>query len=341
MKVDGAILAHSPGDAAAAARQLEELGYDGGFTFEGPHDPFLPLAIAAEHTERLELSTAVAIALVRSPLTLAQLGYDLQLQSRGRFVLGLGPQVKAHVERRYGMTWSLPLARMRELVQAIRAIWAAWHEGEKLDFRGRFYTHTLMPPVLAPGSNPFGLPRIFLAGVGRRMTEVAGEVADGHIVHPLHTRAYLDDVLLPAIETGRARAPRTRDPFEVSCQVMVATGDDDDEMTTAITAAKMQIAFYGSTPAYRHVLEHCGRADVHAELHRLSRQGAWVEMAARIDDALLDSIAIVGPRREIARRLLERYGGRVDRISPVAPATPEPAALASVVAGLKSSSPGA
>jgi probable F420-dependent oxidoreductase len=334
MKVDGAILSASPGDAGPAARRLEELGFVGGFTFEGPHDPFLPLAVAAEATERLELATAVAIGLVRSPMTLAQIAYDLQLQSRGRFTLGLGSQVRAHVERRYGATWSRPVARMREVVAAIRAIWASWHEGVKLDFRGEFYTHTLMPPIFNPGPSPYGLPRIWMAGVGARMTEVVGEIADGHIVHPLHTAGYLERVLMPALERGLQRSHRRRDQFDVSCQVLVATGDSDEALETARSAVRMQIAFYGSTPAYRHVLEHEGLGALHHELHRLSRQGGWTQMAGLIDDALIDKIATVGRYDEVARALASRYQGIADRVSLISPATPDATELAPVVHAL-------
>jgi probable F420-dependent oxidoreductase len=202
LKVDGAILVQNPADAGPAARRLEQAGYDGGFSLEGPHDPFLPLLVAAGQTERLELATAVAIAFARNPMLLANLGYDLQLHSKGRFVLGLGSQIRPHIEKRYSMRWSKPAARMREMVLAIRAIWKCWQEGAGLDFRGEFYTHTLMPPLFNPGPNPHGLPKIFLAGVGPKMTEVVGEVADGYFVHPFHTPEYLQKVTLPALRRG-------------------------------------------------------------------------------------------------------------------------------------------
>ena len=208
MKIDGALLVDDPADAGPAAQRLEEAGYDGGFTFEGRHDPFLPLTVAAQGTERLELATAIAVAFARNPMTLANLGYDLQLLSRGRFILGLGTQIRAHVERRFSSTWSRPAARMRELVLAIRAIWDCWQGGAKLDFRGDFYTHTLMTPVFDPGPNPHGLPRIFVAGVGPRMTEVAGEVADGFFVHPFHTPEFLAQTTIPALHRGLARSGR-------------------------------------------------------------------------------------------------------------------------------------
>ncbi len=335
MKIDGGLLVDDPAEAGPLARRLERLGYDGGFSYEGRHDPFLPLVVAAQQTERLELMTAIAIAFARNPMTLANLGYDLQLLSRGRFVLGLGTQIRPHIERRFSMGWSRPAARLRELVLAIRAIWDCWQQGRPLDFRGEFYTHTLMTPVFDPGPNPHGLPRIFCAGVGPRMTEVVGEVADGFFLHPFHTRAYLEQVTLPALERGRARASRSREDFEIAAQVILATGSRDEELEVARNGARAQISFYGSTPAYRPVLEQLGRGELQEELRSLSKQGRWLEMAGRVDDALLEQIAVVGPREEIPRRLAKRFGGRVDRLSLVAPFAAEEGLWSDIVSSLK------
>ena len=337
MKIDGAILAASPGDAGPAAQALEQLGYDGGFTFEGPHDPFLPLAVAAEHTERLELATAIAIAFARNPMTLAYLGNDLQLHSSGRFILGLGSQIRPHIEKRFSSSWSRPAARMRELVLAIRAIWRAWNQDEKLDFRGDFYTHTLMTPVFNPGQNPYGTPRIFVAGIGPKMTEVAGEVADGFFVHPFHTPEFVETLTLPALERGLATAGRAHENFEIACQVMIASGSTEEEFTAARNAARAQISFYGSTPAYRPVLECHGRGELQSELNRLSKQGHWLEMAGLIDDGLLEQIAVVGEPDEVAPKLRARCQKFADRISLVAPTVPDPAAWLNVVRELKRS----
>ncbi len=335
MKIDGAIMAASPGDAGPAAQALEQLGYDGGFTFEGPHDPFLPLAVAAEHTERLELATAIAIAFARNPMTLAYLGNDLQLHSSGRFILGLGSQIRPHIEKRFSSTWSRPAARMRELVLAIRAIWRAWNQGEKLDFRGDFYSHTLMTPVFNPGQNPYGTPRIFVAGIGPKMTEVAGEVADGFFVHPFHTPKFVETLTLPALERGLATAGREREDFEIACQVMIASGSTEEEFTAARNAARAQISFYGSTPAYRPVLECHDRGELQTELNRLSKSGRWLEMAGLIDDDLLEKIAVVGSPDEIASKLRARCEKFADRVSLIAPLTPDPATWTSVVRELK------
>ena len=337
MKIDGAILAASPGDAGPAAQALEQLGYDGGFTFEGPHDPFLPLAVAAEHTERLELATAIAIAFARNPMTLAYLGNDLQLHSSGRFILGLGSQIRPHIEKRFSSSWSRPAARMRELVLAIRAIWRAWNQDEKLDFRGDFYTHTLMTPVFNPGQNPYGTPRIFVAGIGPKMTEVAGEVADGFFVHPFHTPEFVETLTLPALERGLATAGRAHENFEIACQVMIASGSTEEEFTAARNAARAQISFYGSTPAYRPVLECHGRGELQSELNRLSKAGRWLEMAGLIDDGLLKQIAVVGEPDEIAPKLRARCQKFADRISLIAPTVPDPAAWLNVVRELKRS----
>ena len=335
LKVDGALLAQDLAHAGGEAKHLEELGYDGGFTFEGPHDPFFPLLLAARETSRLELATAIAIAFARTPMLLANLGYDLQAFSRGRFILGLGSQIRPHIERRFSMPWSRPAARMRELVLAIRAIWRCWDEGEKLDFRGEFYTHTLMTPFFDPGPNPFGCPRIFLAGVGPRMTEVAGEVADGFFVHPFNTIESIRDVTLPALERGLSLSGRERSAFQISHQLMIVTGANDEELGRARSAVRSQIAFYGSTPAYRLVLESRGWGALQPELNALSKRGRWVEMAGLVSDEMLEAIAVCAPPSALAAKLRERTRGFADRVSLVAPWTPDPARWSEVIRELR------
>ena len=194
IKVDCSMITRDPAEASEASKNLENLGYDGAYTFEGPHEPFLPLAAAALATEKLELSTSIAVAFSRNPMTLANIGYDLQLMSKGRFTLGLGSQIKPHIEKRYSMSWSAPAKRMKEMVGAIKAIWGCWHEGRDLDFRGEFYKHTLMTPFFNPGENPFGIPKIYVAGVGPLMTQAAAESGDGFIVHPFHTTKFLENI---------------------------------------------------------------------------------------------------------------------------------------------------
>jgi len=278
---------------------------------------------------------AIAVAFARNPMLLANLAYDMQLLSKGRFILGLGSQIRPHIERRFSMPWSRPAARMRELVLAIRAIWASWEEDARLDFRGEFYTHTLMTPVFNPGPNPFGLPRIFCAGVGPRMTEVVGEVADGFLVHPFHTPEFLRQVTLPALDRGRERGARARGDFEIGAQLILALGDDEESLQAAKNGARAQISFYGSTPAYRPVLECEGCGDLQTELHRLSKEGRWLEMAGRIDDSLLERIAVVGGRAEAAAKIRARCAGLVDRVSLIAPFSPDPGLWADVVRGIK------
>src|SRR2546421_2255789 len=317
------------------ARAIEAVGYDGIYSFEGQHDAMFPLLLAAEHTERVQLTTAVVIAFGRTPMTLAQAAYDLQLASRGRFNLGLGTQIRPHIEKRYSMTWSKPAARMRELVLAVRAIWASWHEGAKLDFRGEFYTHTLMTPFFNPGPSPYGPPKVFLAAVGEHMTEVAGEVCDGLLAHGFTTERYLREVTLPALERGMARAGRRREDFQVSYPGFVVTGDSEEQRAAAAAGVRRQIAFYGSTPAYRPVLELHGWGDLQDELNRLSKQGEWTKMGEMIDDEVLATFAVVAPPEEVAPRLRARVGELVDRISFYAPYASDPQRWRKMLADLK------
>ncbi len=335
MKIDGGIPATGTEGIAAAARRLEDLGYDGGLTAETSHDPFLPLVIAAEHTETLELGTGIAVAFARSPMILANLGYDLQTFSKGRFRLGLGSQIKPHIEKRFSMPWSHPAARMRELILAMRAIWTCWNDGTPLDFRGEFYRHTLMTPFFVPGPNPYGDPHIELAAVGERMTEVAGEVADGVILHAFTTRRYVEEVTLPALERGFARSGRTRADFEISGPLFIVSGTNEEEFVKAREGTKQQIAFYGSTPAYRGVLELHGWGDLQTELNRLSKQGEWVAMGELITEDILDAFAVVAEPEAVPKAMLARYGGIVDRLSFYAPYESEPERWKQVLAGFK------
>jgi probable F420-dependent oxidoreductase len=295
------------------AARIEAHGLDCGVIFESSRDPFLQVLLAAQKTKRLEIATGVAIAFARSPMIVAQTANDLQALSRGRFVLGLGSQVKAHIEKRFSMPWSRPAARMREFVQAIRAIWRAWETGEKLEFRGELYTHTLMTPMFSQGPNPFGTPRIFVAGVGPKMIEVAGEVGDGMYVHPLNTPTFLTDVLLPTLHKGFTAAGKQRSDFEVSCQTIVMMGNSDEQIQTARNKAKGQISFYGSTPAYQVVLDHMGVGELQPELNRLSKQGKWFEMMGLVSDDMLDDIGVSGTPAQLGAQIVARNGGLVDR----------------------------
>ncbi len=335
MKVDGVLMVEGLDRVGSAAKELEALGYDGALTAETSHDPFFPLLLAAEHTERLELGTGIAVAFARNPMTLANVGYDLQAFSKGRFILGLGSQIKPHIEKRFSMEWSHPAARMRELVLAMRAIWACWNDAEKLDFQGEYYRHTLMTPFFNPGPNPYGNPKVFLAAVGERMTEVAGEVCDGIIIHGFTTERYLREVTLPALERGWARAGKDRAAFEITGPMFVVTGSNEDEMENAARMVRQQIAFYGSTPAYRGVLELHGWGELHPELNALSKQGKWVEMGDLIDDDVLTTFAVVGEPQQIPVLLGDRFGDVLDRLSFYAPYQTDPDLWTRVIAQLK------
>lgn len=334
MKVDGGLfneLARAP----ELARALEQQGYDGCWTGEINHDPFLPLLLAAEHTSHLELGTSIAVAFARNPMIVANLGWDLQSYSRGRFILGLGTQVKAHIEKRFSMPWSHPVRRMREFVLALHAIWSAWRDGTELRFEGEFYTHKLMTPMFTPEPQPFPAPKVFLAAVGEAMTEMCGEVADGLLAHAFTTTRYLHEVTLPALQRGMRQSGRDRSGFEVSCPVFIVTGDDDAEMAAGAAGVRKQIAFYGSTPAYRGVLELHGWGDVATELHRLSRQGEWDVMGALIDDEMLEAFAVVAPVDTLAAALKSRCDGVIDRVMPSLPRTLSEATVTAVLHELR------
>jgi probable F420-dependent oxidoreductase len=334
VKVDtGLPMSTDPSVIVEAAKEAERQGWDGLLTAETAHDPFFPLLLAAEHTERIELGTGIAVAFARSPMIMANVGYDLQAFSEGRCILGLGSQIKAHIEKRFSMPWSHPAARMREFVMAMRAIWASWNEGEKLDFQGEFYRHTLMTPFFNPGPNKYGTPKVFLAAVGELMTEVAGEVCDGILLHGFTTERYVREVSIPALERGWEKAGRNRGDFEVTGPMFVVTGTTEEEFAAARAGTKQQIAFYGSTPAYRGVLELHGWGDLQGELNRLSKQGEWETMGELITDDILGTFAVVGEPEEIPKLMLDRYGDVLDRISLYAPYRSDPDRWAAVLAG--------
>jgi len=332
MKIDGGI-GFDPSGIAEQAANAEASGYDGVWSAETSHDPFLPIAVGAAATEKLEFGTGITVAFARNPMTLAVVANDLQLLTRGRFMLGMGSQIKPHITKRFSMPWSHPALRMREMIQAIRAIWKSWETGDKLDFRGEFYTHTLMTPFFNPGKNPYGNPKVLLAGVGEHMTEVAGEVGDGFLVHGFTTERYLREVSLPALERGAAKGGKTRDDLTVSYPGFVVTGTDDESTEAAAAAVRQQIAFYGSTPAYRPVLELHGWGNLQSELNTLSKRGEWVKMGELIDDDVLNAFAVVCPLDEVAREVRNRFEGMIDRFSFYAPYRVDPEAWKDVLAG--------
>ena len=314
MKVDGNLITDLAA-VPARVKELEDLGYDGAVSVETNHDPFLPLVLAAEHSNRIELLTEVAIALARNPMTVAYSAHDINVQAEGRLVLGLGSQTSAHITKRFGMPWSSPAARMREFILAVKAIWANWNEGEPLKFRGDFYQHTLMTPFFSPGQSPFGRPRVYLGALGEKMAEVAGEVADGILVHPMATERYMREVTLPAIDRGLAKAGRSRADFTVGITPFLVSGPDEKSAADALLAIRLQIAFYASTPAYRPVLELHGWGDVQPELNSLSKEGRWLEMGEVISDEMIDTFAVQGSLDRLADAILERFAGIPDRVS--------------------------
>ena len=316
MKIDAMSFAKDLVSASEGAKRCESEGYDGIWTGETTHDPFLACLLGSQATQNVSVGTAVAIAFARSPMTVANSAYDLAQLSQGRFVLGLGTQVKAHIRKRFSMPWSDPAARMREYVLALRAIWSSWQDGTKLDFAGEYYTHTLMTPFFSPAPHEYGPPPIYLAAVGSLMTKVAGEVCDGFHFHAFTTPKYLENVTLPSLLEGRARAGHSSlDGFTIAGPAFTCVGRDEKELAVAVAGTKKQIAFYASTEAYRSVLDHHGWGDLQPELLRLTRENRWAEMADVIDDEVLNTFAAVGDVDTVAKELHKRWSPVAQRIS--------------------------
>jgi probable F420-dependent oxidoreductase len=329
MKIDTTIMG-SLLDSAPRAHAAEEVGFDGVWVAETAHDPFLALGAASATTSRVTLGTNIAVAFARSPMTVAITANDLQTMSRGRLVLGLGSQIRPHITRRFSMPWSSPAARMKEYVGALRAIWQAWAEGGPLDFQGEFYRHTLMTPMFSPGPNEFGLPPVYLAAVGKRMLTVAAEAADGLLCHPFVTERYLREVIMPTLTGSRPDLTG----YAICGMPIVATGRDEAEQAQSLAAARMQIAFYASTPAYRPVLDLHGWGGVYDEMHALSLAGRWADMGERLDDEVVRTIAIVAEPDEVAAALDERFGGMLTRCALSTRAGVDPATWAPTVAAI-------
>ncbi len=311
MEIIAGITAPLNGIAEEAA-ELESMGADVLGAAELGHDPITQLLLASTGTERVKLMTGIAVAFARSPMTLALAAHDVNSVSGGRLMLGIGSQIKPHIEKRYSMPWSKPAARMREYVLALKAIWAAWYEGAPLDFRGEFYNHTLMTPMFTPPDGEHGAPPVLVAAVGPLMTENAAEVADGILLHAFTTEEYVRTVTLPAMEAGLDKSGRGRSDLKIVGAPFLVTGSTEEEFAQVKLAAVNQIAFYGSTPAYRGVLESVGYGELQGELNAISKQGKWVEMGQCIDDALLEKIAVVGEPQEIGTKLVQRYGDIFD-----------------------------
>lgn len=317
MRLDASLPPTSLSAIPQYARAAEEKGFDGLWSSETMHDPFLPGPLIAEHTQRIHFGTAVAIAFARSPATLAYTAWDLAQASGGRFILGLGTQVKGHIERRFGMSWpESVVGKLREQIAAIRAFWYAWQMGEKLNFRGDHYKLTLMSPFFNPGKIACPDIPIYIAGVNTGLARLAGEIADGFHVHPLHSKRYLEEVLLPAIAEGAAKAGRDPAAIQVFAPAFVVTTPEDDLFVRA------QIAFYASTPSYRKVLAVHGWQEVGQQLSGLVARGSWGEMTALIDDEILNTFAVVAKTANLADALVNKYEGLVDRLGLYLPFVP-------------------
>jgi probable F420-dependent oxidoreductase len=301
-------------DIAAVATEAEARGVGGLFVAEAAHDPYIALALAGIATSRIQIGSSVAIAFARTPMSTAYTAWDVHRLSRGRLVLGLGTQIKPHITRRFAMPWSSPAPRMAEYVEALRAIWDSWQHDAKLDFQGDFYHHTLMPPLFNPGPIEGGPPPVWLAAVGPRMLATAGKVADGLICHPLLSRSYLDEVIVPTVAAGRASGEHADKPFTTSVLCMVATGRTEEDLAAAIAGTKRQIGFYASTPAYLPVLEHHGWGDLHTEAHALTKSNRWAELGDLVDDEVLAMFAVVGDLEAARAEFRTRFAGSAQRI---------------------------
>lgn len=322
MKLDTALPLTSLSGVPALARAAEEIGFDALWTAETSHDPYLPLALAAEHTERIRCGTAIAVAFPRSPLVHAQIAWDLQAQSNGRFLLGLGTQVKGHNERRFGIPWEAPGPRLREMIVTIRTIWDCWQNGTKPSFEGAYYRFTLMTPFFNPG--PIAHPKIpiYIAGVNEYMCRLAGELCDGFHVHPLHSMRYLRESLLPEVQQGLTKSGRTRADLTLSTSAFVITGANAAEIERAKDPVRMQIAFYASTRTYVRVLETHGWGDVCTRLNEKAAKGDWNGMAGEITDEMLDVFAVTAPYEDLAAKVQAKYAGIIDRITLYLPYRP-------------------
>lgn len=322
MKVD-ALVTGDMRRIGSAARHLEEIGYDGLRLAELNHDPFMPLAIAAEHTERIELVTSVAVAFARNPMSMAVQAHDLNAFSNGRFVLGLGSQVRPHIERRFSMPWHKAARQMREFIEAMQAIFDCWYDGARLEYIGEYYQHNLMPATFKPENVDGSRPRVVLSATGPLMTKIAARVADGMIMHPFSSEKYMREVTIPAIEEGLAARGRVIADFELDYAPMIATGSTDEAIERAIAVVRDRIAFYGCTVAYRPVLEIHGWGELQDELIALNRQHATEDMARLITDEMVETIAIVGEPERVVDEMHARFGGLITRTGFGAPDLPD------------------
>lgn len=322
MKFDVTLLVHDLAEMADYARAADALGFDGLWTAETNHDVFLPLVLAAEHSQHLNLGTAIAVAFPRTPTILAHLAWDLAKYSHGRFILGLGPQVKAHNLLRLGTNWEKPVKKMRETIQAVHALWACWQHDTPLDFEGEFFNLKLMTPFFNPGPLNVPKPPIYIAAVNKQMLRLAGELCDGVHLHAIHSVKYFDEFAIPHLDAGMAKSGRKREDFSRTTAVFTIPTDDPTYAAWAEGFVKQQISFYMSTPAYRVLAELHGWLDIAKELSVLARNGRWQEMPDLINDDMLDTIAVTGTWAELPSLIQAKYGSRIDRLSYYLPYIP-------------------
>ena len=334
MKIDGPFYAQL-GDAPAEAKRLAGIGYDGVYTLEGSWDPFYPLVLASEHAPQLDIATGIAVAFPRNPMHLAYQAWDLQTFSKGKFLLGIGSQIKPHIEKRFGVEFSPPAARMRDYILALKAIFEAWESGGKLCYRGPYYQHTLMTPMFDPGPNVYGPPPVLLGALGPKMTEVAGEVADGLIVHPFNSMPFLNEYALPAVQRGLQKSGRDRADFILQINAIVITGETEEARNIARDSVKSLLGFYASTPAYRPPMEAVGYGDLQPILNALSKEGKWDELATHIDDDFVAAFTTEGAPDTIAASLLQKYGKHADRLAIYAPYSAPDAVWQKIIGELK------
>jgi probable F420-dependent oxidoreductase len=322
VKLDCALAMEALAEVQDVARAAEEVGFARMWANDTKHNPFVTLALAALCTNRLELATGVAVAFARSPMVVAQTAWDLARLSGGRFTLGLGTQVRAHIERRFGLAWDPPVPKLREYIGVLRAVWRAWQDNGRLSVTGKYYTINLMGPFFDPGPNPQPRIPIFIAGVGPALCRLAGEIADGFVVHPLHSVKYVREVVLPSIAEGLAKAGRSREDVQIYAPVILAPGETPAQIRAAVERARARMAFYGSTPTYRPLLDVLGYGDVADRLHQLVRERKLDDLARQVPDALVDAVAVRGTYEEIGHALRSRYEGLVDRVASYWPFTP-------------------
>lgn len=318
MKIDGPFYATLE-TAADEAKRLKSIGYDGVYTLEGSWDPFLPLTLASEHAPSLDIATGIAVAFPRNPSHIAYQAWDLHKYSKGKFLLGIGSQIKPHIEKRFGIEFSPPAARMREYILAVKAFFDCWQNGTRLNFQGKYYQHTLMTPMFNPGKNPYGMPPILLGALGPKMTEVAGEVADGLIVHPFNNMPFLEQRALPAVRAGLGKSGRKESDFIIQINAIVITGEDEQAYKAAEESVKGLLGFYASTPAYRPPMDAVGLGNLQPLLNTLSKEGKWHELGSYINDEFLEAFCTRGEPHEIAGKLKAKFGKYADRLAIYAP----------------------